>query len=118
MVIKYIDPNKGNNQGLVNHYKIRLRRLSSVVHFIAKNHIKRSRYNSLYPRKDIFEYIPEFNGHRIVCGLIFLKLMMTVMNPQCVVDHCSKEKELKEMTLANYGHDVSQLLTSIQEKKN
>ena len=40
------------------------------------------------------------------------------MKPQLVVDHCSKEKELEEMTLAKYGHDIRQLLTSMQEKKN
>ena len=54
MMIKSIYPNEGNNQGLVNHYNIRLRRLSGAVHFIAKNHIKRYRYNSFYPCKDIF----------------------------------------------------------------
>ena len=55
MVIKAIYPNEVHNQGLVNRYKIRLRRLSGAVHFIAKNHIKPYRYRSLYPHKDIFE---------------------------------------------------------------
>ena len=54
MKIKAIDPNKEGNQGLVNRHKIRLRRLSGALHFIAKNHIKRSSYNSFYPRKEIF----------------------------------------------------------------
>ena len=45
MVIKSIDPNKGNNPILMNCYKIWLRRLSSAVHVIAKKHIKRSIYN-------------------------------------------------------------------------
>ena len=49
MVIKDIYPSKGDNQGLVHLYKIRLIPLSGAVHFIAKNHIKHSRYKSLYP---------------------------------------------------------------------
>ena len=55
MVIKAIDSNEGNKKGLVNCYKIQLRRLSGAVHFIAKNHIKRSIYNYFYNCKDIFE---------------------------------------------------------------
>ena len=53
-----------------------------------------------------------------MCGLIFKKLIMTVMKSQLVVDHCDREKELELKTLAKYGHDIHQLLTSIQEKKN
>ena len=53
MVTKYIDPNKGYNQGLVNRYNIQLRHLSGAVHFITKNHIKRSSYNLFYPRKEV-----------------------------------------------------------------
>ena len=40
MVSKAVYPNEVNNQGQINHYKIWLRRLSSAVHFITKNHIK------------------------------------------------------------------------------
>ena len=35
-----------------------------------------------------------------------------------MVDHRAKEKELKEMILAKYGHDVRKLFTLIQVKKN
>ena len=51
MVMKAIEPNEGNNQGLFNCYKIRLYRLSGAVHFIVKNHIKRFMYNLFFPRK-------------------------------------------------------------------
>ena len=53
-----------------------------------------------------------------MCGLIFLKLMMTVTNPKLVVNHRAKENDPKETTLEKYSHGVRQLLTSIQEKKN
>ena len=118
MKIKAIDPNKVGNQGLVNRQKIRLRRLSGALHFIAKNHIKRSSYNSFYPRKEIFLYKDEITGREFVCGIIFLKLMMEVMKPQLVVDHRAKEKELEEMTLASSNNDVRLLLTSMQEKRD
>ena len=100
MVSKAVYPNEVNNQGQINHYKIWLRRLSSAVHLITKNHIKGSNYNSFYPHKDIFKYIHEVNGRRIVYDLNFLKLMMIVMKPQLVVDHHAKYKDLKLMTLA------------------
>ena len=90
MVIKAVYPNQGNNQGLFNRYKSQLRRLSGAVCFIAKNHIKCFRYNPFYPCKEIFEYIHEVTGCRILCGLIFLKLMMTLMKPQLYVEHRSK----------------------------
>ena len=99
MAIKDIYPSKGDNQGLVHLYKIRLIPLSGAVHFIAKNHIKHSRYKSLYPWKEIFEYTQKVTGRMIVCGLIFLKFMITVMKLIFVADHRSKEKELKEKTL-------------------
>ena len=118
MTIKAIDPNKTGNQGLVNRYKIRLRRLSGALHFIAKNHLKRSSYNSFYPRKDLFLYKDETTGREYVCGIIFLKLMIEVMKPHLVVDHRAKEKELEKMTLASYSGDVRRLLTSMQEKRD
>ena len=81
MIIKAIDPNKVGNLGLVNRRKIRLRRLSIAVHFIIKNHIKRSSYNSFQPDKAVFEYTEEVSGRKIVCGLILLKLLLIVMKP-------------------------------------
>ena len=118
MKIHAIDPNKVGNQGLVNRYKIRLRRLSGALHFIAKNHLKRASYNSFYPRKDLFLYMDEATGREYVCGIIFLKMMMEVMKPHLVVDHRAKETELEKMTLATHGNDVRTLLTSMQEKRN
>jgi hypothetical protein len=118
MVIKAIDPNKTGNQGLVNRYKIRLRRLSGALHFIAKNHIKRTSYNSFYPRKELFLYKDEVTGRQYVCGIVFLKLMIEVLKPHLVVDHRAKERELEKMTLASFNNDVRRLLTSMQEKRN
>ena len=118
MKIHAIDPNKVGNQGLVNRYKIRLRRLSGALHFIAKNHLKRTSYNSFYPRKELFLYLDEATGREYVCGITFLKMMMEVMKPHLVVDHRAKETELEKMTLASYNNDVRTLLTSMQEKRN
>eukprot|EP00957_Ditylum_brightwellii_P042880 3246115-Ditylum_brightwellii.AAC.1 len=59
MKIHAINPNNTGNQGLVNRHKIRLRRLSGALHFIAKNHLKRASYNSFYPWKGSFLYKDE-----------------------------------------------------------
>ena len=64
IMIKAIDPSKADNHGSVNRHKIRLRCLSGMVHFIAKNRIKRSRYNSFYNCKDIFKQTHEVTGHK------------------------------------------------------
>ena len=117
MTIVAIDSNAVGNQGLVNRHKIRLRRLSIALHFIAKNHLKRTNYNLFYPRKDLFLYKDEATSRQYVCGLIFLKLMMGVMKPHLVVDHREKEKELEKLTLASCDNDVRVLLTSMQEKR-
>ena len=118
MLIHAINPNKTGNQGLVNRHKIRLRRLSGALHFIAKNHIKRNSYNSFYPRKELFLYKDESTGRDYVCGVIFLKMMMEVMKPHLVVDHRAKETELEKMTLASFANNARTLLTSMQEKRN
>ena len=118
MLIHAIDPNKSGNQGLVNQHKIRLRRLSGALHFIAKNHLKRASYNSFYPNKDQFLFKDEVTGREYVCGLIFLKMMVEVMKPHLVVDHRAKETELEKMTLASCNNNVRTLLTSMQEKRN
>ena len=118
MIIKAIDPNKAGNLGLVNRRKIRLRRLSIAVHFIIKNHIKRSSYNSFQPDKEKFEYTEEVSGRKIVCGLILLKLLLLVMKPQLVIDHREKEVELEALTLAGCSNNVRDLLTSMQDKRD
>ena len=40
-----IDTNEAGKLGLVNRYKIRLRKLSGDLHFILKNHVSRTSYN-------------------------------------------------------------------------
>eukprot|EP00957_Ditylum_brightwellii_P150808 11482715-Ditylum_brightwellii.AAC.1 len=118
MKVHAINPNKTSNQGLVNHHKIRLRRLSGALHFITKNHLKRASYNSFYPKKGSFLYKDEATGREYVCGVIFLKMMMEVMKPNLVVDHQAKETELENMTLALFGNNAQTLLTMMQEKRN
>ena len=49
MVIKAVDPDNMGNQGLINHHKIQLRRLSGTLQFIFNNHIKRTSYTSFQP---------------------------------------------------------------------
>ena len=56
MTIKVIDPNNAGNRGLINHYKIRLSRLSAVLHFILKNNMTRTRYMYFKPSKEKFAY--------------------------------------------------------------
>eukprot|EP00957_Ditylum_brightwellii_P138334 10543759-Ditylum_brightwellii.AAC.1 len=93
-------------------------RLSGILHFIAKNHLKRASYNSFYPCKDSFLYKDKATGHEYVCGVIFLKMVMEVMKPHLVVDHRAKETELENMTLESVGNNVRILLTTMQEKRN
>eukprot|EP00957_Ditylum_brightwellii_P060650 4604972-Ditylum_brightwellii.AAC.1 len=111
MKIHAINPNKTGNQGLVNCHKIRLCRLSGTLHFIAKNHLKRASYNSLYPHKGSLLYKDEATECEYVCRVIFLKMMMEVMKPHLVVDHRAKETELENMTLASFRNNIQTLLT-------
>jgi hypothetical protein len=118
MVIKAIDPNKPGNVGLTNKRRILLRQYSGMLNFIIKNHLQRTSYTSLNPKSSIFEYKDEVSGRRYSCGLIKLKLVFEIINPQLVVDHAIKEQELEALSLVGCGNNVHTLLTSLQEKRN
>ena len=118
MVIKAIDPNKTGNVGLTNKRRILLGQYSGMLNFIIKNHLQRTSYTSLNPKSSIFEYKDEVSGRRYSCGLIKLKLVFDVINPQLVVDHAIKEQELETLSLAGCGNNVHTYLTSLQEKRN
>ena len=87
MVIKAIDLNATGNLGLVNQHKIQLRRLAAILNFIFKHNVTRISYNSFQPNKDKFVNYDNITGRAITCGLTLLKMAMTEMKPQLVVDH-------------------------------
>ena len=87
IVIKAVDPNKTGNPGLVNQRKILLRQYSGMLNTILKTHLQRTRFTSLNPKSNIYEYKDKVSGRRIACGLVKLKLAFEVINPQLVVDH-------------------------------
>ena len=118
MIIKAIDPNRIGNIGLVNQHKIRLRRLSGVLHFIVKNHATRSSYNSFSPSMKLCLYEDEVTQRKLVCGLILLKMAMEVMKPQLVINHREKEKALEALTLLKVGNNVCTFLTRMQEQRD
>ena len=91
-IIKAINPNSAGNLGLVNRHKIRLRRLAAILHFTFKNNVTRTSYTLFQPNKEKFFYKDEVTGRAITCGLTLLKMSMTVMTPQLVVDHQVKER--------------------------
>ena len=106
MVIKAIDPNAAGNLGLVNRHKIRLRRFAAILHFTFKNNATRKSYTLFHQNKDKFVYKDEITGRAITCGLTLLKMTMTVMKPQIIVNHQGKERELEDLTLAKAGNNV------------
>ena len=118
MIIHEVNPNEPGNAGLVNAHKIRLRRLSGVLHFILKNHITRSSYNTFKADEAEFLYTHEATRRQHTCGLILLKLAMNVMKPQLVINHREVEKEFENLTLADSGYDLRHYITTAQEKVN
>ena len=81
MIVKAIDPNKPGNVGLLNHEKICNRQFSIALNLIFKNHLKRSSFISLNPKKAIFIYTDEVIGHKVDCGLIKLWLFFNIVKP-------------------------------------
>ena len=59
MKINAINLNEAGNLSLVNRYKILLKELSGSLHFILKNHVSRTRFNSLQPNKSTFIFIDD-----------------------------------------------------------
>ena len=92
MVIKAIYPNAAGNLSLVNRHNIRLRRLGAILHFAFKSNVTRTNYTLLQPNNDKFFYKDKITGRAITCVLTLLKITMTVMKPQLVVDHRGKER--------------------------
>ena len=118
MIIKAIDNNAAGNLGLVKQHKIRFLQLAEILHFIFKNNVTSTTYNSFQPNKDRFVYKDNITGRVITCGLILFNMEMTVMNPQLVVDHREKYRELEDLTLAKACNNVRAYLTKMQEKRN
>ena len=74
----------------------------------------RTSYTLLHPNKDKFVYKEKITGRAITCGLTLIKMEITVMKPQLVVNHQGKERDLEELTLAKSGNDVRAYLTKLQ----
>ena len=116
MQIKAIDPNKVENVGLLNQHKIRLCCLSGTLHFILKNHVTLSSYNSFMPSIRICLYKDKVTGRQVICGLILVKMAMEVMKPQLVINHREKEKALEALTLLDSDNNVCTFLTRMQDQ--
>ena len=117
MIIKAIYPNKQCNVGLLNHEKIRNRQFSSALNFILKNHLKRSSFISLNPKKAIFTYTDEVTGRKVDCGLMKLWLFLNIFKPQLVVDYPKQETKLEALNLRACITNVKTLLTPMDTLK-
>ena len=87
MKINAINPNEAGNLGLVNRYKILLKKLSGALHFILKNHVSRKIYNCFHPKESKFIYTDDCSGRQITCGLTLFMMALQVMKPQLVIYH-------------------------------
>ena len=61
-----------------------------------------------------FVYTDEVSGREITCGLTLLKMAMSVIKPQLVINYRSKEREIEEVTLSKLVNDFRNYLTQIQ----
>ena len=95
MIVKAIEPNKPGNIGFLNHEKIRNRKFSSDLNFILKNHLKRSSFISLNPKKAIFTYSDEFTGRKVYCGLFKLWLFLNTAKTHLLSITASKRRNLR-----------------------
>ena len=114
MIVKAIEPNKLGNVGLLNHEKIRNRQFSSALNFILKNHLERSRFISLNPKKAIFTYTDEVTGRKVDFGLVKLWLFLNIVKPQLVVDYREQENKLEALNLRACGNNVKKFLTTME----
>ena len=71
----------------------------------------------LQPSKEKFIYTEKVSEREITCRLILLRMAMSVIKTQLVIDHRAKERECDELTLANLGNDVRNYLRKMQEKR-
>ena len=118
MIVVAVDLNKSGNIVLVNKRRILLRQYVGILNMILKHHLTRTGFVSLNPKSDLFKYRDETTGRVVECGLIKLKLVLEIIDPNLVVDYALKEHELESLTLAKCGNDVHDYLSKIQEKRN
>ena len=76
MKINAINLSKAVNLSLVNQYKIRPQQLSGSLHFILKNDVSRTSYNSFQPDKSKFIYTDDRYGRQITCGLTLFMMAL------------------------------------------
>ena len=113
MKINLINPNEAGNLGLVNRYKIRLRQLSGSLHFILKKYVFSTNYNSFQPEKSNFIYTDDRSGRQITCCLTLFIMALQVINPQMLIDHQSKEREMEDLTIELCDNNVRTYLTKM-----
>ena len=118
MKLNTIYPNEASNFGLVNRYKILLRKFSRAIHFILKKYISRSSYTYLQTEKSKVIYTDDCSGRNIMCGLILLMMALQVMKPQMVIGHQSKERKMEDLTMDSCKNNVHAYLSNMQEMRN
>ena len=81
-IVKLLFPHKNRNLQLLIKFKIKLRKLSNIIHMTIKNHISHSSYKALLVDKEKFLYKDGITNQNVFCGLILLKLIIGIIKPE------------------------------------
>ena len=94
-----------------------MRKYSSIVNFIIKNHLIWSSYTYQNPNKELFTNKDEVSGREVSCELIKLWLCLNVVRLQLVVDYRVHEKKVKDLILLICNNNINTFLTTIEKMR-
>jgi len=124
LTVKISDSNIEGIQGEINAHEIQLCISSAMVYHTIKNHLQQTLFWSLLSHKAKFMYWSEEEQRDIYDGLILLKVITEVINPDVMIDCKVYKDELKSITLKSQGNNVRNLFSRmdtlqqrIQDKK-
>ena len=97
--VRTIDPNAGGITGLVNCHKVQLRILSNLALHTIRAHITHDSWKFFLAHCEKFSFISEKDGSVLYDGLIFIRMMISILKPETIVDVRTLELELDSITL-------------------
>ena len=115
MLMQPIDPNAAGNAGTTDLFKQSCRIVSQIIWHTIKNHITPTSYRSFLVHKKQFMYTCAETGEVYFEGFTLLKMVLSVVKPDIVIDVKDLENKMKSITILKADNNFRTLCTFLEE---
>ncbi len=110
-----IDPNDSDNAGAMDLFKQSCQIVSQIIWHTIKNHISLTLYRSFLVHKKQFMYECAETGEVYFEGFTLLKMILSVVKPDIVIDVKDLETKMKSITILKMDNNFCTLCTFLEE---